>query len=206
VIDLIRNLLDRPLDPRLARAVVVLSITITFAFAILVTFGVIAGSVPGEVEDRGGEIARTPSAPPAQQAEPPAGRSGRADSGGPPVRPRPEQDPQDRPGGKDYRRAREAMREHRALQHLPYEHRGVAIVLAGADRGRAVVHITAGSVARAKHQWRAFLAGYRDDGRAYEPRFAARPKVGRGVPARSPKSTAEGGSSGRSRSGSGSAR
>jgi hypothetical protein len=189
VIDLIRNLLDRPLDPRVARAVVVLAITITFAFAILVTFGVIAGSVPSEVEDRGGEIARTPSAPPAQQAEPPAGQSGRADSGRPPVRPRPEQDPQDRPGSKDYRRAREAMREHRALQHLPYERRGVAIVLAGAKR-----------------EWLAFLARYRDDGRAYEPRFAARPKLGRGVPARSPKSTAEGGSSGRSRSGSGSAR
>jgi hypothetical protein len=203
VIDLIRNLLDRPLDPRVARAVVVLAITITFAFAILVTFGVIAGSVPSEVEDQGGEIAQTPSAPPAQQAEPPAGPSGRADSGRLPVRP--EQDPQDRLGTEDYQRAREAMREHRALQHLPYERRGVAIVLAGADRGRAVVNVSAGSVGRAKQEWRGFLARYRDDGHAYEPRFAARPKLGRGVPARSPRSRTNGGSSSR-RSGSRSTR
>jgi hypothetical protein len=192
VIDLIRNLLDRPLDPRLARAVVMLAITVTFAFAMLVTFGVIAGSVPSEVEDRGNRATRAPSTPPTESAEAPRGESEEGASTRPGDRPRPEQDPQDRPGTEDYRRGREELRAHRALQHLPYERGGVAIVLAGADRGRAVVRVTAGTVGRAKQEWRAFLARYRDGGEAYEPRFAARSKVGPGVPARSPKSSADG--------------
>jgi hypothetical protein len=171
VIDLIRNLLDRPLDPRLARAVVLLAIAITFSFAILVAFGVIAGSVPSEDENRG-EVLRAPSAPPAQQAGALGdARSGEAASVRRTAPRRPRQDPQDRPGSEDYRRARKALRQHRALQHLPFERGKVAIVLAGADHGRALVRVTAATVGGAKRAWRAFLTHYRDDGRAYRASF-----------------------------------
>jgi hypothetical protein len=173
VIDLIRNLLDRPLDPRLARAVVLLAIAITFSFAILIAFGVIAGSVPSDAEDRG-KILRAPSAPPAQQAGALGdARMGEAAPVRPPVPRRPQQDPQDRPGSKDYRRARKVLRQHRALQHLPFERGKVAIVLAGADHGRALVRVTDTTIAGAKRAWRAFLARFRDDGRSYRANFHA---------------------------------
>lgn len=204
MIYLIRNLLDRPLDPRFARAVVLFAIAITFSFAILVAFGVIAGSVPSEVESRGG-ILRTPPAPPAQGA----GALGDAQpSEAAPVRPpaprRPEQDPQDRPGSKDYRRARNALRRHRALQHLPYERGKVAIVLAGADHGRALVRVTAATVAGAKRAWRAFLTHYRDDGRAYRASFHGltdRPPPPRGTRSHAARNGARAMAGSRSRAG-----
>jgi hypothetical protein len=171
VIDLIRGLLDRPLDPRHARVVVTLAITVTFAFAVLVTFGVIAGSVPNEAEDRGGLLAERPSAPPPTRPgvdEEPSHLAHRDPSS----RARHGQDPQDRRGSRDYRRARQEIREHRALQHLPFRQGTLSITLIGAERGRAVIRVDAPTIVEARRGWRSFLGRCHDDGRAYRVTFS----------------------------------
>jgi hypothetical protein len=174
VIDLFRSLLDRPLDPRHARAIVGVASCLTLAFAGLVAFGVISGSRPGprEGEATSGRSA-TPTAPPAVAiVGSPLGRAegrGRSDR-----RPAARQDPQDRRGSPAYRRARQTLRAHRALQHVPFRGRDFSIALIGADRGRAIVRILAATVPEARGHWRGFLRRYHDDGRSYEPHFAAR--------------------------------
>ncbi len=185
MIDLVRGLLDRPLDPRHARAIVAVASCLTLTFAALVGFGVILGSRPTAPETgaRSGDPA-IPTAPPPAAAE---GSPHGSDEG--PTRPgarRPEdhQDPQDRRGSPAYRRARRTLREHRALQHLPFRGRGLSITVIGADHGRAIVRIVAATVREAKRRWRVFLRRFRDDGHSYEPRFTVRPvpgpKAGRG--------------------------
>lgn len=179
MIDVIRGLLDRPLDPRHARAIVAVASCLTLAFAGLVGFGVISGSRPTAHE--GGQGTGDLAAPTA----PIEGSPGVSDEG--PDRPeapsKDRQDPQDRHGSSAYRRARRTLREHRALQHLPFHGRGLSIVLTGADQGRAIVRIVAATVPEAKRLWRRFLQRYSDAGGAYEARFAARPET-RSMPAR----------------------
>jgi hypothetical protein len=174
VIDLIRGLLDRPLDPRHARAIVVIASCLTLAFAALVGFGVISGSRPTTHQgaERSGALA-APTAPPIVAI----GGSPGADGEGPDrpaARPEDHQDPQDRRGSSAYRRASRTLREHRALQHLPFHRRGLSITLTGADHARAIVRVVAATVPEAKRRWRGFLRRFGDDGRSYAPRFSAR--------------------------------
>ena len=183
MIDLIRGLLDRPLDPRHARAIVAVASCLTLAFAGLVGFGVISGSRPTAHEGGDGtsDLA-APTAPPAAAID---GSPGGSDEGPdrPEARSKDRQDPQDRHGSSAYRRARRTLREHRALQHLPFQGRGLSITLTGANRGRAIVRIVAATVPEAKRRWRRFLRRYSDAGGAYEAHFAARPET-RSIPAR----------------------
>jgi hypothetical protein len=173
VIDLIRGLLDRPLDPRHARAIVAVASCLTFAFAGLVGFGVITGSRPTAHEGGGRTGLAAPTAPPTAAIEgSPHGSD--EESERPPARPGVPQDPQDRPGTSAYRRARRTLREHRALQHLPFHGRGLSITLTGADHGRAIVRVAAATVPEAKRRWRGFLRRLGDRGDSYLPRFHAR--------------------------------
>jgi hypothetical protein len=167
VVERLRALLEHPLDPRLARVIVVLAAAVTLGFAAL---GLLAG----------GGASRVPATRPrpsgsAGAAWPATARSARG-SGSPraiATRP-PRQDPQDRPGSAAQRRAQRELATHRALQHVPYRRGGVSIDLVGARGERAVLGVRAASIAVAHRGWRSFLRRYRDDGRAYLPRFRAR--------------------------------
>lgn len=166
--DRLRTLLEHPLGPGPARAVVVLASAIFLGFAAVV---VLAAGVEkesrGTVSDRVARIAGS--------VAPTPGRSGSARSFTEPAR---GQDPQDRPASPAGRRARHELHAHRALQHIPYRRGGVAIDLAGADHGRAVVRVTAPTVAVARGAWAAFLQRYADPGTAYRVRFETRTSSG----------------------------
>jgi hypothetical protein len=162
VAERLRALLERPLDPHLARAVVALAGTVTLGFAAL-------GLLAGGGADHG----------PLLHPHPPG--SGRPAVIAPPARAlglrkstSPQQDPQDRPGSVARRRAERELATHRAFQHVPYRRGGVAIDLVGAHGDRAVLAVWAASRAAAHRGWHAFLRRYRDDGRAYIPVFRAR--------------------------------
>lgn len=91
-----------------------------------------------------------------------------------------DQDPQDHRGTQAAKRAAQALASHRALQHVPYRRGQVTIRLTGALKdGKAVLTITAPTVAEAKAGYRRFLARYHDRGRAYRLRFLASRKVSR---------------------------
>jgi len=160
--DRLRALLERPLDPRAGRAVTVLAAAISLGFATALGLGVGDGPNRSTLE-RPPDGGARPSPPLAASSPREPARSERH-------RP-PRQDPQDDPGSEAGRRARAALRSHRALQHVPYRAGGVAIDLVGADGGRAVLRISAESAAVARRGWRAFLRRFDDDGLAYEPIF-----------------------------------
>lgn len=162
MVDRLRALLDRPLDPRTGRAIVALATAITLGFAALF---VLAGSAPqGSRSASGGDRGRAqPSvASTSRPAEVPAA---------PPPGVRHRQDPQDDFRSAAGRRAESALRSHRALQHVPYRQGRFRISLTGARRGRAVLLITAPSSASAHDGWRRFLGRYGDRGDGYLPRF-----------------------------------
>ncbi len=174
--DRLRVLLDRPLEPRVARAVLALAGCVTVGFGIVVALSGIGG-VPADSHTATTTAAHRPSAPPpsvdpAPREAPPSAEP----ASPPPVDGR--QDPQDRRGTPAFHRAKQELRGHRALQHLPYRTGRVAITLVGADHGRAVLAVRAASVQKAKKGWRAFLRRFRDSGLAYEPRFEAKPTRG----------------------------
>lgn len=163
MVDRLRTLLDRPLDPSAARAILIAASGIFLGLAALF---ILAGSEP------------RPSA--SGQGPPPTIGSVHAlpksDAGGllpghrspsPHIR----QDPQDVAGSAAAKRAARALRSHRALQHLPYEVGEVVIVLAGARDSRAVLRVSAPTVSAARLGWRHFLRHYHDSGRAYLPVF-----------------------------------
>jgi hypothetical protein len=164
MIDRLRFLLDRPLDPLAARAVVV------FATAILVGFTALFVLSSGE-------SGRPPVA--GEQASPPPPRSARshdapvleAQSPAAPPLPRRRQDPQDEKGSPAATRAAKALRSHRALQHVPYRRGPFTVRLVGVARGRAVLAIDAPTISAARRGWRRFLRRYGDSGRSYVPRF-----------------------------------
>ena len=132
MIDRLRFLLDRPLDPLVARAIVVSATAILLGFAALF---VLAVGEPGR------------SAAPGRQAvptQPQAARSfgaARAEAAPPAPRAshRRRQDPQDEKGSPAAKRATKALRSHRALQHVPYRRARLSVRLGrGARRpGRA---------------------------------------------------------------------
>lgn len=84
------------------------------------------------------------------------------------------QDPQDRPGSAASRSAQRELREHRALQHVPYRADGVQITLAGARGGAPVLRVTAATRPAAQRGWLRFLRRFHDSGRAYVCRLVAR--------------------------------
>jgi hypothetical protein len=164
MIDRLRFLLDRPLDPLAARAVVV------FATAILVGFAALFFLASEETEGPNLHEARS-----AASSSVPAAPIQKVESESPDRRP---QDPQDVKGSIAARQAVRDLRSHRALQHVPCRRGELAITLVGARGDRAVLRVSAPNLSSARHGWRAFLRRYHDRGEAYIARFVA-PDEGR---------------------------
>ncbi|MBS1845673.1 MAG: hypothetical protein JST53_14750 [Actinobacteria bacterium] len=157
----LRVLLERPLDPEVARQVVLLAMVVTVGLACLV-----AASVREDGQAAGDHPATAPTegvGQPERAAPRPAGPSGAARR----------QDPQDRPGTSAHGRAERELETHRALQHVPWRHGGVSVTLVGARDGRAVLEVRAPSTAAARRGWAWFLRRFDDPGRAYLPRLRA---------------------------------
>lgn len=165
MVERLRALLERPLDPSPRRAVLVLACALTAAFAALVALGAIGPGTSGSPPSRTGQPASSAAATPIASAPRP-----RAAGGGTAAAP-PEQDPQDRPASAAAHRAERELATHRALQHVPYRRGGVAIELIGARGGRAVLEVRAASAAAARAGWHRFLRRFHDPGRSYEPIF-----------------------------------
>lgn len=158
--DRLRALLDRPLDPSAARAILVLASAILVGFTAIF---VLAASQP--------ERPTSPERGSAEAAAPPPASAPVLE---PPKSPRPaelRQDPQDVRGSAAARRAARALRAHRALQHVPYRRGNLAINLVGAEGHRAVLRVSAPTRAEGRRGWRAFLRRFRDRGEAYIVRF-----------------------------------
>jgi hypothetical protein len=168
MIDRLRLLLDRPLDPLAARAVVVFATAILLGFIALFVLG---SSESGRPPAAGKQVLAAPprfggsyGAPTLEAHSPAAPRASR----------RHRQDPQDEKGSPPAARAAKALRSHRALQHVPYRRGPFTVRLVGAARGRAVLAIDAPTISAARRGWRRFLRRYGDSGRSYVPHFAGR--------------------------------
>jgi hypothetical protein len=164
MVDRLRALLDRPLDPRAGRAIVVLATAISLGFAGLVVLAGAAdhGSSSVSVVARGGVRTVPGSEAKALPIEASAPREAHH-----------RQDPQDDRESAAGRRAESALRSHRALQHVPFHGGGIAVALVGARHGRAVLVVSAPTVASARRGWRRFLRRFGDAGSAYVPIFKA---------------------------------
>lgn len=165
MVDRLRALLDRPLDQSAARAILV------FASAILVGFAalfVLAASQPDRPTSP--EHPSVAAAPPSPVLPTQAVEVNPAEDQAAPHR----QDPQDLEGSLAARRANRALRSHRAIQHVPYRHGGLAITLAGARGDRALLRVSAPNLRAARRGWKAFLRRYADRGKAYIARFVLR--------------------------------
>ena len=112
-------------------------------------------------------------APRSQPARPLAATPPEAAPAAPRISRRRRQDPQDEKGSAAARRAAKALRSHRALQHVPYQHGRFTVRLVGAHGIRAELAVSAPTIPVARRGWRAFLRRYRDSGRAYLVRFEA---------------------------------
>lgn len=162
MIDRLRVLLDRPLDPSAARAI------LNFASAILVGFAALFVLAAGEPDQ--------PTSPghPSMAAAPPSPVLPTQTVEGNPAEDQAalrRQDPQDVEGSLAARRADRALRSHRAIQHLPYRRGELAITLAGARGDRALLRVSAPNLRAARRGWKAFLRRFNDDGKAYIARF-----------------------------------
>jgi hypothetical protein len=163
MVDRLRVLLDRPLDPSAARAI------LAFASAILVGMAALFVLAASELDRPTSPVRGSAGS----EAPPPVS----ATSVEPPESPHPaevRQDPQDVRGSATARRASRALRSHRALQHIPYRRAEMAINLVGAEGHRAVLRVSAPTRAAARRGWRAFLRRYHDRGEAYIARFVVR--------------------------------
>jgi hypothetical protein len=157
VIERLRVLLDRPLEPSVARAVLLFALAVGAGFAVLLALAGIGWTPRIETAPmRSSAIERPDPRVPAPGIGPAAV---------------PSQDPQDRPGSAAHRHAAVELADHRALQHVPFEGDGVSIVLVGARGGRAVLRVRAPTRADARHGWNFFLRRFDDRGDAYVPRF-----------------------------------
>lgn len=164
MIDRLRALLDRPLDPSAARAILV------FASAILVGFAalfVLAASEPDQPPSPGYPSGATASPNPAAAIH--VVKDNSVEGQAAPRR----QDPQDIKGSAAAGRAARALRSHRALQHVPYRDGELKIELIGAQGSHAVLRVGASTVRAARRGWRRFLRRFHDSGRAYVPVFTA---------------------------------
>lgn len=163
--DRLRALLDRPLDPSAARAILVFASAIFVGFAALF---VLAASEPDQPTSPGHPS--VVAAPPGPVLPTQAVEDNSAEGQAAPRR----QDPQDVEGSRAARRAGRALRSHRALQHVPYRSEGFTIDLIGAHGRRAVLRIRAATVQAARRGWRDFLRRYHDSGHAYLPTFQSK--------------------------------
>jgi hypothetical protein len=164
----LRAFVEHPLGPGAARAVVVLASAVLLGFASVAVLGAgVERDAPSTPSHR---VARNP-----RSSAPASRRPGSSRSFAELPR---RQDPQDRPTSPAGRRARQELRTHRALQHLPFRHGRVAIGLVGAEHRKAVVRVTAPTVGAARGAWAAFLQRYADPGTAYRVRFEARASGG----------------------------
>lgn len=162
MIDRPRALLDRPLDPSAARAILV------FASAILVGFAALFVLAAGQPDQPTSPGHPSGAAAPPRPVLPTQAVEGNSPEGH--AAPR-RQDPQDVEGSLAARRADRALRLHRAIQHLPYRRGELAITLAGARGNRAVLRVSAPNLRAARRGWVAFLRRYHDPGKAYIARF-----------------------------------
>jgi hypothetical protein len=153
----LRALAGRPVDPEVARAVVVLALALAVGLAGLV--GLSAGG--------GGDAGSARPAPASMSATPTTVRPSSTPSPVISGAHRRRQDPQDRPGTAAHRRAMHELASHRALQHVPWHRQEVAISLIGARRGKAVLAVVGPTLAADRRGRREFLRRYRDDGRSY---------------------------------------
>lgn len=165
MVDRLRALLDRPLDPSAARAILGLASAILLGVAALFVFAASQRDQPTS-PGRPSPTASSPGpAAPVLAAEDDSAKGQAA-----PHR----QDPQDIKGSTAARRAARALRSHRALQHVPYRRGELAITLVGARGNRAVLRVSAPNLTAAGRGWRAFLRRHHDRGEAYIARFVAR--------------------------------
>jgi hypothetical protein len=159
MVDRLRALLDRPLDPTAARATLVLASAILAGFTAIFLLAASQPERPTSLERSSDPVSPPPASATAIE---------------PPQSPRPaelRQDPQDVRGSAAARRAARAVRSHRALQHVPYRRGKLAIVLVGAEGHRAVLRVSAPTRGAGRRGWRAFLRRFRDRGEAYIARF-----------------------------------
>jgi hypothetical protein len=160
MVDGLRDLAEHPLDRRVARGILILGLAATVGAGLLVGLASIGAggrtgaAMAGVADGRGQPRVEVPATIASKSAAAP-----------------PWQDPQDRRGSAARRRATAELRSHRALQHVPYRHAGVSVVLAGARGPRAVLRVGGPTVAAARAGWRAFLGRFDDRGSAYVPRF-----------------------------------
>lgn len=168
MIDRLRFLLDRPLDPRAARAVIVLATAILLGFAALFVLGASKSSRRAGA-GRQAVVAHPRPARPFGAARPEAAQPATPGL----RRRRRRQDPQDQKGSSAAARAAKALRSHRALQQVPYRHGDLSIRLVGAHDGRAVLAVSAPRISAARRGWRRFLRRYHDTARSYIPRFTS---------------------------------
>jgi hypothetical protein len=166
MIDWLRFLFDRPLDPLVARAAVVFATTILLGFVALFVLGASESNRPAAAGRPAVAVQSRPGGSfGALQVEAPPEEAPKAR--------RHRQDPQDEKGSPAAGRAVKAMRSHRALQHVPYRSGHLSVCLVGARGSRAVLAVSAPTISAARHGWRRFLHHYRDGGNAYLPRFNA---------------------------------
>jgi hypothetical protein len=164
MIDRLRFLLDRPLDPRVARAVVAFATAILLGFAVLFVLGTSGSSRPAASGRRAVQPQSLRSFGAVQaEASPAVSQASR----------RRRQDPQDEKRSAAGRRATKILRSHRALQHVPYRSGPLTVRLVGARGDRAVLAVSAPTIAAARKGWRRFLRRYGDDGHSYAPVFRA---------------------------------
>jgi|GEM_PF-1000282 len=163
MVDRLRALLDHPLDPSAARAILVFASAILVGFAALLVLAVGQPDQPTSSSGHPSTVASSLGPAAAIQQVEDNSAEGRA-------APR-RQDPQDVEGSAAARRAARALSSHRALQHVPYRPGELRIDLVGARGARAVLRVAAPTVRLAKRGWRRFLRRYRDSGRAYLPLF-----------------------------------
>lgn len=167
VLERFRVFLDRPLDPSAGRAVLALAAAILLGLAALYVLG--AGESSHRTAPRPNAailpaLHSTPAprvpghAPPRQK-----GRQRRARR----------QDPQDERGSAAAEQAADTLRSHPALQHVPYRRGRLSVELVGARGRRALLSVSAPTVAAAQLGWRAFLRRFRDSGHSYLPIFEA---------------------------------
>ncbi|HMJ74011.1 MAG TPA: hypothetical protein VK471_11695 [Solirubrobacterales bacterium] len=164
MIDRLRFLLDRPLDPLAARAVVLFATAILVGFTAVFVLGVSESDRPAAPRQQ----AAPARAQPRQVLDrPPAG----AAPAPPQVPPHRRRDPQDQKDSAAARRAARALRSHRAIQHVPYRNGELTVVLVGARGGRAALRVSAPTARAGRRGWHRYLRRYRDSGRAYIPIF-----------------------------------
>lgn len=169
MVDRLRALLDRPLDPRAGRAIVALATAMALG-------------LPGLVVLAGGTDQVSRSAPAFDRGAAQVHSAFNSGAGALLVEARPSssgkthrrQDPQDDRGSAAARHAGRALKSHRALQHVPYHHGGLSVVLVGARHGRAVLLTRAATLPAAHRGLRRFLNRYHDSGSAYLSHFVAR--------------------------------